>query len=195
MKKIISLFLTSIILCTLLSGCSIIGTINNIKSYTNYSKGLELALDGNGEYYTLIGIGSCKDKDIVIPSKHEGKPVRKISFRVFMDCTFIESIIIPSSVDYIGDEAFKNCSSLSKVTIPSSVKFIEKGAFEGCSSLEKAYFLSPNNWGICRLQYDSKFDVNTLVVDPLNENISNPSTAAKLLTSTYVDRCWKTINK
>ncbi|KAK8838850.1 hypothetical protein M9Y10_032892 [Tritrichomonas musculus] len=53
----------------------------------------------------------------------------------FEGCRSLESIIIPSTVNSIGDSAFYLCSKLAQITIPSSVKAIGKSAFCECSSL------------------------------------------------------------
>ena len=50
----------------------------------------------------------------------------------FFRCRTLTSIIIPSSVIAIGEEAFHGCSSLTSITIPSSVATIGKGTFSSC---------------------------------------------------------------
>lgn len=50
-------------------------------------------------------------------------------------CTTLTGIIIPNSVESIGDSAFANCSSLSNVTIPNSVISIGETTFYNCTSL------------------------------------------------------------
>ena len=47
----------------------------------------------------------------------------------------ISSVIIPSSIESIGEGAFKNCTSLNSVTIPGSVTSMGTGVFAGCSAL------------------------------------------------------------
>ena len=42
-------------------------------------------------------------------------------------------VIIPNSVNKIGDYAFAGCTSLKSITIPSSVKSIGEGVFDRCS--------------------------------------------------------------
>ena len=51
--------------------------------------------------------------------------------------TGISSIIIPNSVEEIGDKAFTNCINLKNIVIPSSVKKMGLDVFERCYSLEE----------------------------------------------------------
>ena len=48
------------------------------------SEGLKYMIGGGGTYYTVNGIGTCTDTDIVIPSSYEGLPVTKIYGQGFM---------------------------------------------------------------------------------------------------------------
>jgi hypothetical protein len=54
---------------------------------------------------------------------------------IFMKCTLLESISIPTSVTTIDDFAFSGCSGLTTVTIPSGVTTIGNNAFAGCTAL------------------------------------------------------------
>ncbi len=72
---------------------------------------------------------------IVLPSKHEGKPVTSLGENAFYYCSDLESIDIPSSVTYIDDHAFEYCSGLTSIEIPASVTYIGAYAFRYCSSL------------------------------------------------------------
>ncbi len=51
---------------------------------------------------------------------------------VFLNCTSLTKIEIPSGVTTIDDEAFKGCLSLEDVTLPATAS-IGKSCFEGCS--------------------------------------------------------------
>jgi hypothetical protein len=42
------------------------------------SEGLEYELNEDGTSYSVIGIGTCEDTDIVIPSTYEGLPVTRL---------------------------------------------------------------------------------------------------------------------
>lgn len=67
---------------------------------------------------------------IVIPST-----VRTIGDNAFHRCSRIETISIPDGVTTIGNKAFMHCSSLKEITLPASVKEIGESAFEDCKAL------------------------------------------------------------
>ena len=55
----------------------------------------------------------------------------------FSHCAGIRSIVIPGSVEVIGDNAFMNCARLQKVELKLGVKVIKCNAFNGCSALKE----------------------------------------------------------
>ena len=100
-----------------------------------YSVGLEFSSNGDGTC-SVVGIGTCKDTKIVIPSESpEGLAVTSIGVQAFSECTNIKSVEIPESVTSIANYAFYGCSDLVSVEIPSSVTFIDDYVFQGCTSL------------------------------------------------------------
>ena len=52
-------------------------------------------------------------------------------YRLFINNSEINDVVIPNSVTSIGDGAFSGCSSLTSVTIPNSVTNIGSSAFQG----------------------------------------------------------------
>lgn len=58
-----------------------------------------------------------------------------IGLRAFMECTALESIVIPFGVDTIDMHAFIGCTSLKNVTLPMGLEEIDEGAFENCTAL------------------------------------------------------------
>ena len=121
------------------------------------SEGLEFQLNEDKKSYTVTGIGSCIDTDIVI-SHYNGLPVtyinggsfkncssltsvtiggcvRKINWSAFGHCSNLTSIIISDSVTSIGTGAFEDCTGLTSITIPDSVTSISSNAFYCCTGL------------------------------------------------------------
>ena len=101
----------------------------------NSSEGLEFSLDKSKKSYTLVGIGSCTESDIVI-NKYNGLPVSTIAAEAFYGAVSVKSITIGDSVTSIKESAFEKCLSLNDVKIGSSVLNIESNAFKDCSSIK-----------------------------------------------------------
>ena len=123
-----------------------------------YSQGLEYTSNGDGTCY-ISGIGTCTDKDIIIPSiSPEGlkvvaigeyafqgiqditsvvisEGIETIGVGAFFNCFYIESIIIPSTVTEIYDTAFAYCVKLTSITIPYGVTSIRSSVFANCFKL------------------------------------------------------------
>ena len=99
--------------------CNECGYVRDIK----YSEGLKYALNDDGESYTVIGIGSCTDSEVVIPSTFEGKPVTIIGHGAFaLNSHNIISINIPETVlgilcDGWYGNPFLACSNLEKFEV------------------------------------------------------------------------------
>ena len=131
--------------------CSVCGDLEG-------SYGLQIEIDGS--YASVVGIGTCTDTDIIIPSTYvtdDNKflEVNRISSRAFENCTNIKTIIIPDSVSTISSDAFEGCS-IERATIPADVcgaiknnnlkeivitgksyfpSYIHSEAFSGCINL------------------------------------------------------------
>ena len=107
----------------------------NKKESAKESQGLEYELNADQTGYTVVGIGTCNDTDLIIPTTYQGKPVTSIGERAFYNSDSLTSVVIPDSVTIIGDLAFDDCDSLTSVEIPDSVTSIGEEAFRDCDSL------------------------------------------------------------
>lgn len=83
-----------------------------------------------GTRYIASGafIGTSLTK-VIIPNS-----VEQMGDAVFCDCYDLESVTIPNSVKEIGLALFQNCSSLTNVTLSESLKTLTS-TFDHCSSL------------------------------------------------------------
>lgn len=109
------------------------------------SSGLEFEINSDNQSYTVTGMGSCADVNIVL-GLYNGLPVTAIAAESFCGEDIV-SIIIPEGVTSIGWSAFEDCSSLTNVTLPDSLEFIGANAFRSCDNIkwhaeyENAYYL------------------------------------------------------
>lgn len=115
----------------------------------------------SGNYY-VYGIGTCSDKYLNIPGKHDDKFVKAIAQNAFNNNDNITGVTLASGVldifdhaffdcdnlmianiEYvksIKNSAFKNCDNLGMISVGTNLMEIGDGAFRGCKSLETIYF-------------------------------------------------------
>lgn len=86
------------------------------------SVGLEYELNEDGLSYTVVGIGSCEDKALVIPAQYNDLPVTAIGEDAFAFCDNLTSIYIGDYVTTIEDYAFCLCYNLTKIEVGKSNK-------------------------------------------------------------------------
>lgn len=79
-----------------------------------YSRGLKYAMNLDNQSYSVVGIGTCKDADIIIPTTHHNLPVTSIGVYAFYDCKGLTSIVLSNSITSIGQCAFDDCTGLHK---------------------------------------------------------------------------------
>ena len=133
------------------------------------SKGLEFDLgtasyDYKGPHYFVSGIGTCTNKDIVIPSTYNNLPVTGIQASAFEECTTLKSVVIEEGVMSIGWSSFNKCTSLTKVVIPNSVIRISDAAFLYCINLKSITL--PNS--LCEINYAAFAECSSLTTIKFN---------------------------
>ncbi len=103
-----------------------------------YSGDMELpeTITANGQNYTLSGIGNeammgCRSlTSLILPAS-----VQTLGEGAFAICTSLATINIPEGVATIPTGCFGYCTKLSAVTLPLSVTTLGEMAFYGCSGL------------------------------------------------------------
>lgn len=115
-------------------GWDLLNKENDVTSYVAHyeeaTKGLEF--DRN-----KVDVYHGSSKDVIIPSWWNGYPITEIGGNAF-GATDVESVVLPETITYIGDNAFNNASKLSSINFPNSLTGIGTNAFQNCTSLEEA---------------------------------------------------------
>ena len=88
----------------------------------------------NDKLGNYVFLGCSGLTSLTIPSG-----VTSIGIAAFQGCSGLTSLTIPSGVTSIGKSAFYGCRGLTSLTIPSSVTSISDRAFYGCSGLTSIY--------------------------------------------------------
>lgn len=93
--------------------------------------------DNENGYYVYEKDGSV-NKDVIIPSTYEGKPVVGIGRHAFGAYSKVENIYIPDSIKIIDSQAFNYCDYLKNVVFGSNsgLLYIKDYAFFNCKSIE-----------------------------------------------------------
>lgn len=101
--------------------CTVCGT------NTTLSAGLAYEYNADGKTATLIGLGACRDENIVIPTDVHGVVITKIAKDAFNGASFVKSVKIPASVGVIENGAFDGAIALEKAYVPAIlVKYLPK---------------------------------------------------------------------
>ena len=101
----------------------------------------EFSFSHNGEVISGLTLYSYSGNSeiAVIPSKVNDIPVIAIGYRfsVFDFNSAVKQIVIPDTVQYIGNNAFRYCANLTDLTLPSGIKYIGAWPFDGCPGLKE----------------------------------------------------------
>ena len=102
------------------------------------SEGFECESNGDGTC-TLKQIGTCSDKDIVIPVKSpSGDKVTKIAEHAFYNAEDIDSIIFAGKTMKLDKKAFQSCE-VKKIVITGCELNIDENAFSYCDDMKEVY--------------------------------------------------------
>lgn len=129
------------------------------------SKGLQYTLSDDETYYSLTGIGTCKDDEVIVGNWYNGKPVTTIAGAALstdegtwgpkriivsngittiefrgLRCMTAEYIYLPDTVTSLSKATFIRDSKLKTVVLSGSLTEILDDAFMECTSLQDIYF-------------------------------------------------------
>ena len=116
----------------------------DVTLYAKWGTGLEFGLNET-ETGWVVSRYSGTDTELVIPDTYMGAPVTAIGYEtgrsVFYGNKTLERVVVPDSVEYIGEGAFRECLALSEIELPDHGLYIGESAFEGT-----AYYDTAANW-------------------------------------------------
>jgi len=98
-------------------------------------------ISGRGTGHNMVGAFQNNNTitSVVIPegviSISDGGSHGSFSGGVFLNCTRLATVTLPSTLTRVGNYAFSGCSSLQTIIIPTGVTAIGHGAFERCTAL------------------------------------------------------------
>jgi len=158
------------------SGVTSISIPNNIASIgTEAFKGCDNVTSATLPTSALSSITKSKLQKVAINGGEE------IASGTFMNCSNLTSVDMGNSVTSIGQFAFSGCTGLQSIKIPSSVTSIAWRTFNGCSNLTSVTFENTSGWYYAPTGSD---------FNSISANVTNPSTNATNITSTYLDYYW-----
>ena len=137
---------------------SVLTTANDVVLYAIWDDGVTYSSYSSDDFCTVTGLDSFRTTEVTILDRYMGKKVtgigqnafkntdlRKITLgrnittignSAFMECAYLETVIIRSDIQVIDDYAFYKCNSLTSIIIPKSVNRIGFCAFDKCYSLQ-----------------------------------------------------------
>lgn len=112
--------------------------------------------------------------NITIPSKLGGYPVTELESSSFYNCKNLTGVVIPATVEAIGNFAFSGCENITFVSMPSSLKMIEVQAFHNCKSLA-TISIPANVSDIDSSAFTGCVMLESINVNPNNKNYTSAS--------------------
>lgn len=110
----------------LLAGCRSALSIGELFTYEPAEGGI-----------AVTGIEGSNPSALLIPEEIDGEPVVGIAPWAFDGEEGVTSVVIPDTVEWIGDDAFSGCSALSSVQLPDGLREIGEEAFAFCMKLAR----------------------------------------------------------
>ncbi len=167
MKKVISLFLSIVMLFCITAGIDL-----SIYAATSGDFEYEILEDGTAEITNYTGSSS----DLTIPTDIDGYSVTSISKDAFRYCDSLTSVTIPNSVTSIGEGAFYGCISLTNINVASDNKCYssQEGVLFNKNKTEliqysignerTSYAIPDSVKNICNYAFDDGFNLTNITI-------------------------------
>lgn len=93
----------------------------------------------------ISGLQKRNMDKLVIPGVIENHIVVGLANEAFAFCDNLTSVVLPETVQVIGEGAFRMCSNLLSLYLPASVRYIDDTAIVGCTEFEAVY-IKPDSY-------------------------------------------------
>jgi len=91
-----------------------------------------------------------------VPTDYFGScKVIGVGAKAFYWNDYLDHVVLPETIEYIGDSAFGNCRYMKSITIPKSLKTIGDGAFVNDNNMEAVYISDLQSWCNIDFEYES----------------------------------------
>jgi hypothetical protein len=107
-----------------------------------------------------------KSNRISVPAEIKGLPVTGVTSNAFWGNNEAVSIVLPDSVEVIGNNAFFSCKSITSFNIPKSLKELGDNAFTGCDNLKSITVTVGNEYFISKDGVLFDKDMTKLIIYP-----------------------------
>lgn len=134
------------------------------ETVTNEGKTYTVADIEDYTFYYLYSIHGNPISSLVVNAK-----VNKLPSHFCTCCESLTKVVLPSSLEEIGDMAFMSCNKLIDINLPNGIKKIGKDCFDGCESLVSITL--PEELGF--LEFRLFFDCRSLSKIVIPENVKD----------------------
>lgn len=119
--------------------------LSNITTSIEYN-----VTEENGKKVATV-YNSVETENLIIPSvcyanNGEEITITKVAGDAFKNKTYLESVILPDTIETIYENAFLDCINLNTVSFGNGLTYIGSNAFSGCTSLSSVTFANPYGW-------------------------------------------------
>lgn len=83
------------------------------------------------------------DTEVQVPGQIEGYPVKAVAKKTFLSRKQLRKVVLPDSVEEIGDWAFAYCSNLENVWLPKKKMKLGSRIFMECPAVRRIYAYAP----------------------------------------------------
>ena len=153
MKRAISMLL---VLAIIVSNCPITAFATTGETAL---EGVDLGILGYEDYlYTMLSDGAISiygydnipsdDTEgtyLEIPPSINDVAVTQIAANAFAENSYIDTVLLPNTITFVGDSAFANCEDMKAIAFCGDIPELGTALLTGCNSLEYLYVLSGND--------------------------------------------------